>query len=64
MKTYCLLLLDFHGKNKHGCYIASGSFAPVDGKEKPVLFLSVEDAEIFADKVLHRGKQLHPCRWG
>jgi hypothetical protein len=71
MKTYCLLKLHHFGQNKHAAVGADLSLQPVDGTEKPILFLSIEDADKF---VAFLGSQristlpfapahIHPCRW-
>jgi hypothetical protein len=42
---YEILKLDEFGKNDHAVYCADGEWKHIDGKENPVLFLSIKDAE-------------------
>ena len=62
MPTYCILRLK--PDNKHLTLEADGSFVPTDGKEKPILFLSVFAAEQFIRWQRYNRINHQPCRWG
>lgn len=62
LKLYCLLDLHYFGQNKHATIESDLSRAQSDGNEKPILFLSIEDAEAFAKQTM-KDTDLHPCRW-